>query len=84
MSNITQIAAVGVGYEYSTYILGTMFLVSEILPLLKKKPNGLLHAVLCLIQGSKCLLDNVLYLVYICIKNQYLSMLLIITECLNV
>ena len=59
MSNITQIAAVGVGYEYSTYILGTMFLVSEILPLLKKKPNGLLHAMLCLIQGSKCLLDNV-------------------------
>ena len=34
------------GYEYSTYILGLMFLISEILPLLKKKPNGLLHSIL--------------------------------------
>jgi hypothetical protein len=60
MSNITaQMPAVSIGYEYSTYILGTMFVMSEILPLLKKKPNGLLHALLCLIQGSKCVLDNV-------------------------
>lgn len=61
MSNITAISSSGVdvGYEYSTYILGAMFVTSEILPLLKGKSNGLLHAVLCLIRGSKCLLDNV-------------------------
>lgn len=61
MSNITALATSGVdvGYEYSTYILGAMFVTSEILPLLKGKSNGLLHAVLCLIQGSKCLLENV-------------------------
>lgn len=58
MSNVTAITTT-IGYEYSTYILGTMFLMSEILPLLKKKPNGLLHALLCLIKGSKCVLDNV-------------------------
>ena len=61
MSNTTAISSSGVdvGYEYSTYILGAMFVTSEILPLLKGKSNGLLHAVLCLIRGSKCLLDNV-------------------------
>tara|TARA_R110001599_G_scaffold283557_1_gene485543 strand:- start:819 stop:1055 length:237 start_codon:yes stop_codon:yes gene_type:complete len=61
MSNFTTLHNTGVdiGYEYSTYILGTMFVMSEILPLLKGKSNGLLHALLCLVQGSKCLLDNV-------------------------
>jgi hypothetical protein len=58
MSNITN-GSVPVAYEYSTYILGTMFVASEVLPLLKGKSNGLFHALLCLIKGSKCLLDNV-------------------------
>jgi len=61
MSNSSQTiisSGVDVGYEYSTYILGTLFFASEILPLLKNKSNGLLHAILCLIQGSKCLLDK--------------------------
>jgi len=44
-----------VAYEYSTYILGTLFLVSEVMPLLKSKSNGMLHALLCILQGSKCL-----------------------------
>jgi len=60
MSNYTATTGgVDIGYEYSTYILGAMFVTSEILPLLKGKSNGLLHALLCLIQGSKCLLENV-------------------------
>tara|TARA_R110000744_G_scaffold208496_1_gene327255 strand:+ start:653 stop:886 length:234 start_codon:yes stop_codon:yes gene_type:complete len=60
MSNITEInEQVGIGWEYSTFILGTMFVVSEIMPLLKGKSNGLLQGLLCLIKGSKCLLDNV-------------------------
>ena len=59
MSNTTIVSGVPVEYEYSTYILGAMFVTSEILPLLKGKSNGLLHALLCLIRGSKCLLDNV-------------------------
>jgi hypothetical protein len=54
--NVSQ--GVDIGYEYSTYILGTLFFASEVLPLLKGKSNGLLHAALCLIQGSKCLLDK--------------------------
>ena len=48
-----------VGWEYSTFILGTAFVVSEIMPLLKGKSNGLLQGLLCLIKGSKCLLNNV-------------------------
>ncbi len=47
------------GYDYSTYILGALLLVSEVLPLLKNKSNGLAHACLCLITGSKCMLDKV-------------------------
>jgi len=47
------------GYDYSTYILGALLLVSEILPLLKNKSNGLAHACLCLISGSKCVLGKV-------------------------
>ena len=47
------------GYDYSTYILGALLLVSEVLPLLKNKSNGLAHAVLCLITGSRCMLDKV-------------------------
>jgi hypothetical protein len=46
------------GFEYSTYILGTMFIISEVLPLLKGKQNGLLHTILCLIRGSKCVLEK--------------------------
>ena len=56
LSNISS--GVDIGYEYSTYILGTLFFASEVLPLLKGKSNGILHAALCLIQGSKCLLDK--------------------------
>ena len=61
MSNFTAIGPeqVSIGYEYSTFILGGMFVVSEIMPLLKGKSNGLLQGLLCLIKGSKCLLDNV-------------------------
>jgi len=47
------------GYDYSTYILGALLLVSEVLPLLKNKSNGLAHAILCLITGSRCMLDKV-------------------------
>ncbi len=47
------------GYDYSTYILGALLLISEVLPLLKNKSNGLAHAVLCLITGSRCMLDKV-------------------------
>ena len=58
--NSTSAAAAPVNaYEYSTYILGAMFVVSEVLPLLKNKSNGFLHAFLCIIHGSKCMLAEV-------------------------
>ena len=55
------------GYDYSTYILGALLLISEVLPLLKNKSNGLAHTCLCLIQGSKCMLEKV--------ENQVISVI---------
>ena len=72
MSNFTTLHNTGVdiGYEYSTYILGTMFVMSEILPLLKGKSNGLLHALLCLINYEICYvicIDLYKKSIYICV-----------------
>jgi len=47
------------GYDYSTYILGTLLFISEILPMIKSKSNGISHTILCLIQGSKCMLESI-------------------------
>lgn len=47
------------GYNYAAYILGTLLLISEVLPLIKSRSNGISHSLLCLISGSKCVLDKV-------------------------
>lgn len=52
-------ATVPIAWEYSTFILGSMFIISEVLPLLKGKSNGFLQSLLCLIKGSKCFLEKV-------------------------
>lgn len=57
-STLQSVSSSTNGYEYSTYILGAMFIISEVLPLLKNKSNGLLHTILCLIRGSKCVLEE--------------------------
>jgi len=59
MNSTITATQVGVEWEYSTFILAGLFISSEIMPLLKGKSNGLLQGLLCLIKGSKCLLDNV-------------------------
>ena len=58
-SSITETTQVGIEWEYSTFILAGLFISSEVMPLLKGKSNGILQGILCLIKGSKCLLDNV-------------------------
>jgi len=43
-------------YEYTTIILGVLFVASEVLPFLKKhKGNGLMDTIICLLRGSSCL-----------------------------
>lgn len=43
------------GFEYSTIILGTLLVVSELLPFIKKyKTNGLVDSIVCLLRGSSC------------------------------
>ena len=51
MTNTTGIS----GWEYSTFVLGSLFIISEVLPLLKSNQNGFLHAALCIVKGSKCM-----------------------------
>lgn len=38
------------------------FIISELLPFFKKgdKGNGLLHGLVCILKGSKCMTDNIL------------------------
>ena len=57
--NNTAINDEPIGFQYSTIILGTLLVVSEILPLIKSRQNGMLHTLLCFINGSKCILGNV-------------------------
>ena len=42
-----------------------LFLISELLPFLRKgkENNGLIHTLICLLKGSKCMVDNALSVV---------------------
>lgn len=47
-------------YEYSTFILGTLFVVSELLPFIKKtKGNSIVHSIICLLRGSSCVAEKI-------------------------
>ena len=47
-------------YEYSTIILGVLFICSEVLPFIKKnKGNGLMETIICMLRGSSCLADKI-------------------------
>jgi len=42
--------------EYLNIALGTLFIISEALPYIKKhKGNGILDTIVCLLKGSSCL-----------------------------
>eukprot|EP01047_Picozoa_sp_COSAG01_P047018 COSAG01_NODE_4455_length_5006_cov_4.723049_3_plen_104_part_00 len=50
--------------DYLTIALGVLFIVSEVLPLIKKtKSNGLIDGLICLLKGSKCVIDKSLEIV---------------------
>lgn len=42
-----------------------LFLISELLPFIRKgkENNGLIHTLICLLKGSKCMVDNALAVV---------------------
>lgn len=42
-------------YPYLTYMFGFALVVSEVLPLLKNKSNGLVHTLICVLKGSSCM-----------------------------
>tara|TARA_R110001606_G_scaffold347416_1_gene496720 strand:- start:405 stop:647 length:243 start_codon:yes stop_codon:yes gene_type:complete len=47
--------------DYLTIALGVLFIVSEVLPLLKgTKGNGLIDSLICVLKGSKCVIDKTL------------------------
>lgn len=46
-------------YQYSTIILGILFITSEVLPFLKKnKGNGITDTLICLLRGSSCMAEK--------------------------
>lgn len=48
--------------DYLTGSLLALVVISELLPFLKKndKFNGILHTLVCLLKGSKCVIDKTL------------------------
>lgn len=59
------------GFEYSTIILGTLLVVSEILPFIKKyKTNGLVDSVVCLLRGSSCVTGKLADIVEQCEEKE--------------
>ena len=53
------LTSVSPAWEYSSFILGSLLVISEVLPLLKGKTNGFLQGLLCLVKGSKCMIETV-------------------------
>ncbi len=48
-------------YETTTYIALGLFVLSEVMPFIKKtKGAGVIHSLICLLQGSKCMIDKTL------------------------
>ena len=50
MSNVMETP-----YPYLTYMFGFALIVSEVLPLLKNKSNGLVHTIICVLKGTSCM-----------------------------
>ena len=47
--------------DYTAYIAFGLFAISELMPFIKKtKGAGVIHSLICLLKGSKCVVDNVL------------------------
>lgn len=56
-TNTTMLS--GDGYGYATIILGVLFILSEVMPFIKKhKGNGLCDTAVCLLRGSSCMAEK--------------------------
>jgi hypothetical protein len=48
-------------YEATTYVALGLFVLSEVMPFIKKtKGAGVIHSIICLLTGSKCVIDKAL------------------------
>tara|TARA_R100001015_G_C4609990_1_gene165318 strand:+ start:1138 stop:1374 length:237 start_codon:yes stop_codon:yes gene_type:complete len=55
-STASNVVMTGEGYGYATIILGVLFVLSEVLPFVKKhKGNGVCDTLVCMLRGSSCL-----------------------------
>jgi len=60
-SEVSLSGQVGVEWEYTAIAALALFVLSEVLPFIKKtKGAGLIHSAICLLRGSKCMVDSVL------------------------
>ena len=63
MNNLTStIIAEGGGMDYIAISGWALFVISEVMPFLRKKEsfNGLIHTATCMLKGSKCFIDKAL------------------------
>tara|TARA_R110001599_G_scaffold204203_3_gene401443 strand:- start:411 stop:638 length:228 start_codon:yes stop_codon:yes gene_type:complete len=62
---------VAVEWEYTACIALGLFVLSEVMPFIKKtKGAGVIHSLICLLRGSKCMVDNVLEVAENAIKEE--------------
>lgn len=58
---ITQSVSNQFSYETTTYVALGLFVLSEVMPFIKKtKGSGVIHSFICLLNGSKCMIDKAL------------------------
>tara|TARA_R110000803_G_scaffold50583_1_gene104820 strand:- start:3014 stop:3253 length:240 start_codon:yes stop_codon:yes gene_type:complete len=51
-------------YQTTTFLALGLFIFSEVMPFIKKtKGAGVVHSLICLLRGSKCMIDKALEVV---------------------
>jgi len=58
-NNILRTENNNMGWEYSTIALAVLFLISEVLPFLKMKGDGISQKIICLLRGSECVAGKI-------------------------
>ena len=63
--------SVPVEWEYTAIIALALFFMSEVMPFIRKtKGMGLIHSGICLLKGSKCMVDKALEIAEEVVKEE--------------
>jgi hypothetical protein len=59
--NTTSHSVQSFNYEATTYVALGLFVLSEVMPFIKKtRGAGIIHSLICLLNGSKCIINKAL------------------------